>query len=194
MGTSFTIRNANELIKKGETVKKIILIICSMMVSLMYADTKIGYIDSQIIMSEYEDVRQIQVELEKEQKRLQTIYEKKLTSLDSLTNAYQTGSIILSEQKKKQMESDITRKQQEIQEWQLKYFGPEGELYKLQNELLAPILQTIDKVIRLIGEERGYDYIFDAVQGSIVYALDSHNLTSDVLDSLKKANINEIKE
>ena len=103
------------------------------MITSIYADTKIGYIDSQIIMAEYEDVRQIQVELEKEQKRLQSIYEKKLTSLDSLTNAYQTGSIILSEQKKKQMESDITRKQQEIQEWQMKYFGPEGELYKLQN-------------------------------------------------------------
>ena len=175
-------------------MKKIILIICSLMITSIYADTKIGYIDSQIIMAEYEDVRQIQVELEKEQKRLQTIYERKLTSLDSLTNAYQTGSIILSEQKKKQMETDITRKQQEIQDWQMKYFGPEGELYKLQNELLAPILQTIDKVIRTIGEERGYDYIFDAVQGSIVYALDSHNLTQDVLDALKKANVNEIKE
>ena len=175
-------------------MKKIILIICSLMITSIYADTKVGYIDSQIIMAEYEDVRQIQVELEKEQKRLQTIYERKLTSLDSLTNAYQTGSIILSEQKKKQMETDITRKQQEIQDWQMKYFGPEGELYKLQNELLAPILQTIDKVIRTIGEERGYDYIFDAVQGSIVYALDSHNLTQDVLDALKKANVNEIKE
>ena len=164
------------------------------MITSIYADTKVGYIDSQIIMAEYEDVRQIQVELEKEQKKLQTIYEKKLTSLDSLTNAYQTGSIILSEQKKKQMESDITRKQQEIQDWQMKYFGPVGELYKLQNELLAPILQTIDKVIRAIGEERGYDYIFDAVQGSIVFALDSHNLTQDVLDALKKANVNEIKE
>ena len=175
-------------------MKKIILILSTLIISLIYCDTKIGYIDSQVIMSEYEDVRQVQVELEKEQKRLQTIYERKLTSLDSLTNAYQTGSIILSEQKKKQMESDITVKQQEIQDWQLKYFGPEGELYKLQNELLAPILQTIDKVIRSIGEERGYDYIFDAVQGSIVYALDSHNLTQDVLNALKKANVNEIKE
>mgnify|MGYP003317934704 CR=1 FL=1 len=77
-------------------MKKIILIFYCLLVSLAYADTKVGYIYSQIIMSEYEDVRQIQVELEKEQKRLQVIYEKKLTSLDSLTNAYQTGSIILS--------------------------------------------------------------------------------------------------
>jgi outer membrane protein len=159
------------------------------LVSISFSETKIGYIDSQIIMSEYEDVRQVQVELEKEQKRLQTVYEKKLVSLDSLKTAYQTGSIILSEQKKIQMENNIRQKEQEIQQWQLQYFGPEGELYKLQNQLLAPILNTIDSVIKKIGEERSYDYIFDAVQGSIVYALDSHNLTQEVLDELKKVNI-----
>ena len=83
----------------------------------------------------------------------------------------------------------VPLQEQEIQQWQLEYFGPEGQLYKLQNDLLAPILTTIDKVIRKIGEERAYDYIFDAVQGSIVYALDSHNLTEDVLSELKKVNL-----
>jgi len=170
-------------------VKKIIVLIMMILVSISFSETKIGYIDSQIIMSEYEDVRQVQVELEKEQKRLQTVYEKKLVSLDSLKTAYQTGSIILSEQKKIQMENNIRQKEQEMQQWQLQYFGPEGELYKLQNQLLAPILNTIDSVIKKIGEERSYDYIFDAVQGSIVYALDSHNLTQEVLDELKKVNI-----
>ena len=175
-------------------MKKIIILILTLFISISFSETKIGYIDSQIIMSEYEDVRQVQVELEKEQKRLQTVYEKKIISLDSLKTAYQTGSIILSEQKKVQMETDIRQKEQEIQQWQLEYFGPEGELYKLQNQLLGPILNTIDSVIRKIGEERSYDYIFDAVQGSIVYALDSHNLTQDVLDELKKVNIgNELK-
>ena len=63
--------------------------------SVCLADTKIGYIDSQVIMNEYEDVRQVQVELEKEQKRLETIYKKNIASYDSLSQALQTGSIIL---------------------------------------------------------------------------------------------------
>ena len=172
-------------------MKKIIVLIITILVSISFSETKIGYIDSQVIMSEDEDVRQVQVELEKEQKRLQTVYEKKLVSLDSLRTAYETGKIILSQQKKVQMENEIVLKEQEIQKWQLEYFGPEGELYKLQNQLLAPILNTIDSVIRKIGEERSYDYIFDAVQGSIVYALDSHNLTPDVLEALKKVNIDK---
>ena len=67
---------------KGEDVKKIIILLVTILVSISFSETKIGYIDSQIIMSEYEDVRQVQVELEKEQKRLQTVYEKKLVSLE----------------------------------------------------------------------------------------------------------------
>ena len=107
-------------------MKKIIVLIITILVSISFSETKIGYIDSQVIMSEYEDVRQVQVELEKEQKRLQTVYEKKLVSLDSLRTAYETGKIILSQQKKVQMENEIVLKEQEIQKWQLEYFGPEG--------------------------------------------------------------------
>ena len=91
------------------------------------------------------------------------------------------------------MENDLLQKQREIEEFQLKYFGPQGELYKMQETLLKPILSVIDEAIQNIGKEKGYDYIFDAVQGSIVYALDSHNLTQDVLNELKKINIEENK-
>tara|TARA_Y100000590_G_C15481120_1_gene924059 strand:- start:65 stop:592 length:528 start_codon:yes stop_codon:yes gene_type:complete len=161
--------------------------------SVCLADTKIGYIDSQVIMNEYEDVRQVQVELEKEQKRLETIYKKNIASYDSLSQALQTGSIILSKEKLSQMENDLLQKQREIEEFQLKYFGPQGELYKMQENLLKPILAVIDEAIQNIGKEKGYDYIFDAVQGSIVYALESNNLTADVLEELKKININKEK-
>lgn len=175
-------------------MKNIICLMSLVFLGICFTETKIGYIDSQVIMSEFQDVRQVQVELEKEQKKLQTQYEKKIVTLDSLKTAYQTGSIVLTAQKKSKMESDIINKEKELQQWQLQYFGPEGHLYSLQNELLAPILQTIDGVIRKIGEEKGYDYIFDAVQGSIVYALDSHNLTPDVLNELKKINIEADKK
>jgi len=167
------------------------LIILIGLTCFLFSETKIGYIDSQIILTQYEDVRQVQVELEKEQKKLQSEYEKKLISLDSLKNTYETGSIILSDKKKQEMIGDINLKEKEIQNWQLQYFGPEGELYKMQNTLMSPILKVIDKAISNIGKELGYDYIFDAASGGIVYALDAHNLTEDILNELKKLNTDE---
>ena len=169
------------------------LIITIFLVSVSFSDTKIGYIDSQVIMTQYEDVQQVQVELEKEQKRLEVVYKKSVSTYDSLKQALDTGSIILSKEKINQMENQLLQKQKEIEDFQLKYFGPQGELYKMQERLLQPILQVIDLAIQNIGQEKGYDYIFDAVQGSIVYALDANNLTLDILEELKKINIDKEK-
>ena len=168
-------------------------IITVFLVSVSFSDTKIGYIDSQVIMTQYEDVKQVQVELEKEQKRLEVVYKKSVATYDSLKQALETGSIILSKEKINQMENQLFQKQKEIEDFQLKYFGPQGELYKMQERLLQPILQVIDLAIQSIGQEKGYDYIFDAVQGSIVYALDANNLTLDILEELKKINIDKEK-
>ena len=174
-------------------MKKYKILILLTFLAVSFSDTKIGYIDSQVIMQQYEDVRQVQVELEKEQKRLETLYKKNIASYDSLSQALQTGSIILSKEKVSQMENDLLQKQRDIEEFQLKYFGPQGELYKMQETLLKPILGVIDEAIQNIGKEKGYDYIFDAVQGSIVYALETNNLTVDVLEELKKINVDKEK-
>ena len=176
----------------GKNICNIFLL--SLLSCFLFGETKIGYIDSQIILTQYEDVRQVQVELEKEQKKLQAVYEKNFLSLDSLKSAYESRSMIMSEQKQQEMIELITNKEKEMQEWQLKYFGPEGELYKMQNELMAPILRTIDKAINSIGQVKGYNYIFDAASGGIVYALDAHNITQDVLDELTKINIPDLDE
>ena len=164
------------------------MILFILMSCFLFAETKIGYIDSGVILSQYEDVRQVQVALEKEQKKLQASYETKILSLDSLRNAYETRSMLMSEDKQKEILSSMSQKEAELQQWQMKYFGPEGELYKMQNELMAPILRTVDQALDKVGKEKGYDYIFDASSGGIVYALDANNLTQDILDELKKIN------
>ena len=82
--------------------------------------------------------------------------------------------------------------EQSIERFQMEKFGPNGgEIYKLQNQLLAPVLSKIDAAIQKIGKERGYDYIMDAVSGALVYAIESHDLTDEVIDELRNSIIEE---
>ena len=161
------------------------------LLSFSLSETKIGYIYSIEIMNNYEEVRQMNIELEKEQKRLESLYKKKMTSYDSLKQAIETGSIILSRDKVVKMEADLKNKQRDIEQFQLEHLGPQGSLYKKQEELLKPILSVIDRAIKTVGEQRGYDYIFDAANGAIVYALDANDLTADVLEELKKIKVED---
>ena len=93
----------------------------------------------------------------------------------------------MSDSRRQEKENDISNLEKSIQKFQLDKFGPEGDIYKKQNQLHKPVLAKIDDAIQKVGSERGYDFILDAMSGALLYALDSHNLTEDVLDELLKS-------
>ena len=155
--------------------------------SFALADVKIGYVDSNEIMNNFDEVRQVQADLEKEQRRLESEFNELVFGLDSLKQDYDRQRLLMSDTRRNEKENEIANKEKSVQKFQLDKFGPEGEIYRIQNELLKPVLEKIDAAIQKVGSERGYDFILDAMSGALLYALDSHNLTEDVMDELAKA-------
>ena len=155
--------------------------------SFTFADVKIGYVDSNEIMNNFDEVRQVQADLEKEQRRLESEFNELVYSLDSLKQDFDRQRLLMSDTRRNEKENEILNKEKSVQKFQLDKFGPEGEIYKTQNQLLKPVLAKIDVAIQKVGSERGYDFILDAMSGALLYALDSHNLTEDVMDELAKA-------
>ena len=155
--------------------------------SLALADVKIGYVDSNEIMNNFDEVRQVQADLEKEQRRLESEFNELVYSLDSLKQDFDRQRLLMSDTRRNEKENEILNKEKSVQKFQLDKFGPEGEIYKTQNQLLKPVLAKIDDAIQKVGSDRGYDFILDAMSGALLYALDSHNLTEDVMDELAKA-------
>ena len=165
------------------------IIIGSLILStFVFADVKIGYIDSNEIMTKFEEVRQVQVSLEKEQRKLQAEMENLIRGLDSLKQEYDRQRLLMSDSRRQEKEQALVRSEQQIQKFQMDKFGPEGEIYRKQNQLLKPVLAKVDEAIQAVGKRQQYDYIMDAVGGAIVYALDSNNLTEDVIEELRKSS------
>ena len=162
-------------------------ILSTILFSMTFSEIKIGYVDSNEIMNNFEEVRQVQVDLEKEQKRLEAEFNDLVYSLDSLKQDYERQRLLMSDTRRNEKETEIANKEKSIQKFQLDKFGPEGEIYRKQNQLLKPVLGKIDEAIQKVGNERGYDFILDAMSGALLYALDSHNLTEDVMEELSKA-------
>jgi len=153
----------------------------------VFAEIKIGYIDSNEIMSSFEEVRQVQVDLEKEQRRLENEMNDLMTRLDSLNQDYDRQRLLMSETRRQEKETELRKLKENIQKFQMEKFGPEGEIYRKQNLLLKPVLTKIQAAIDKVGSALNYDMILDAQTAAIVYSLESHNLTEDVLEELSKS-------
>jgi Skp family chaperone for outer membrane proteins len=77
-------------------------------------------------------------------------------------------------------------KETELSNFRRDTWGEGGKLYTRNLELSKPILEKINTAIETISQQDGYDMVFDAASGNIVFAQPQYDITQLVLDSLEK--------
>jgi outer membrane protein len=93
--------------------------------------------------------------------------------------------MFLSDEQKVKSEEAIIAKEKEASELKKKYFGPEGELFKKRESLMAPIQDEIYNAIKDIAELKGYSLILDrASDAGIIFASPKADISNEVLAKL----------
>ena len=157
---------------------------------LMSSDIKIGYIDSAKILDELQEVREVKIELGNKQREWENEMEVLLSTRDSLFQAYELQKVLMSPERRAEKEKEIQLMEQRVQQFNMEKFGPNGgEIYKIQNQLFAPVQAKIQAAIDNVARAGGYDFILDAQSGGFVFAEDKFNLTHAVLEELRKSSI-----
>lgn len=156
-------------------------------VNTLHAELKIGYVNSQRIMQEWDVAREAQKKLDEKSTELQQEYQNMLGKLDSMNQTFNKQKMMMSEDRRQAKEQEIMQYRQQVQQYQMQKLGPQGEIYKIQQELTQPVLEKIQKVIQEVGDENNYDYILDSVAGNILYAAQAHDLTDQVIYKLQRS-------
>jgi len=147
---------------------------------------KFGYINSEIILSQSEEFSEAQSKLEVEGKKLEKRYYDMAATLDSLQKDYERQKFLMTESNRGIKENQMRRLADDIQKFQVEKLGPKGEFYQKQQAMADPILQKINAAIKKVGEDGGYDFIFDTVAGNVLYAQEKYDLTDKVIKELQK--------
>ncbi len=171
----------------------IYLLICMSGGSLV-AQVKLGYVDSQRVLNSYPQVSDVKKQLESENEKWGQELQRMQKELQDLIDQLNKQGLVLSDMKRKEKEQQIREKDSEIQQYRIQKWGQNGEYFKLQNKLLKPIYDSINGIIQRIGMDQGYDFIFDASGGYVLFARDKHDLTDIVIQELKKKQSSTKKE
>lgn len=150
------------------------------------ADLKIGYIDSERIFRSYQGTSDAQTKLDQEVAEWEKKAEEMKKEVEDLQQELEAQSLLLSEEKKREKEQTLQTKYAEYQQFVTSIWGPQGEAVKRNEELTKPIIEKIDAILKTIGEEDNYTFIFDAVGGGLVYAKPTFDLTDRVIEELNK--------
>ncbi len=151
------------------------------------AQNKIGYIDSQKILTNFKDAQDVQKQLDAKNQEWQRQLQDMQLQATTMQEQLESQSLLLSQEKKDEKIREIQALAVRFQQFRDEKWGQDGAAFKLQQELLQPVYDKIQSELDKIGKEDKFDYIFDGVAGNIVYASpDQNDLTDRVLEELNK--------
>ncbi len=144
---------------------------------------KFGYINTQELISQVPSVKEANSNIETYRKQLQGKYENMIKSLQTKYQGLE----------QKQASGDISPKQLEAEALKLKEEekkiaefeqSSQQKIVEKSELLLKPLRDQIQKAIDDVASENGFDYIFDASLGLILYADDTADVSTLVKTKL----------
>ena len=172
---------------KGENkvYKKIAILL--LLVSVSFAQQKMGVVFSEKIRLDFEEFKEVEQQLQLELQVIQKEYQTMATELDSMIKEFEQQSLMMSEELKKAKEQDIIDMNNSMQSYQQAKVGANGELTKKQAQLEYELVQKFKAAVDAVAISKGYDIVMDGSQASL-YTKPTHDLTDDVLYELRKSN------
>ena len=146
---------------------------------------RLGYIDTEFIMSKMPEYAQAQTELNKLSDTWQRELEVQKKDLDQLYRTYQAEEVVLTEPMKKKRQDELLKKEQEIKAYQTKQFGYEGQLFKKRQELNKPVQDKVFEAVEKMVKAKKLDIVLDKASDlTMIYTNPTFDYTEYVLEEL----------
>ena len=93
-------------------------------------------------------------------------------------------TLMMSPETRREKERLLEEKRAELEEYLSSIFGPGGIVESRNDELVSPIVGSINEAVQEISNEEGYQLVIDASEGLVVFAEPSIDITDEVIDRL----------
>ncbi len=166
--------------------------------NLLFAQVKVAYVDSDVIIKQLPEAQEVQKQLEDLQKLYVDTITTKETDLKSKAETFKTKyedaqkqaeAGTLSQEQLKELETELGAMQVEIQREEQELYEYKQEvqqrLLSTQAELFKPVKEKIIKVIEQVAKELKYNFVLDKAGETLLYGDKEMDLTFKVLDKLK---------
>jgi outer membrane protein len=156
--------------------------------ALVSAQTqKLGYVDSQVILSQLPESIKAQGDLDALSKSWSVHLDSMRASYQQALADYQKKANALTEKEKQAIQQKLVSQENEVVGYNREKFAQgTGEIYKKQDEIFGPVKSRIFKAIKEVAKKEDVKFVFDkAGDAVLLYADPASDLTYKVLDYLK---------
>lgn len=151
---------------------------------------RIALIDMEYILKHLPAYERANEQLNQSSKLWQSEVEALSAKAKTLYTNYQNEMAFLSQSQKKEREQAILDTEKQASELKMKYFGPQGELYKKRESLIRPIQDDVYNAVKAVADTQRIQLVLDRASetAGIIFASPAMDISADVLNKLGYRN------
>jgi len=157
---------------------------------------RIGYIDMEYILENIPEYNEAQSKLNSKALTWQNNIEKQQQEIEALKDELNIEKALMTKELILDKEEDIQIKNLELKKMQDSYFGVNGDLFLLRQQLVQPIQDLVYNAIQDIAVKRKYDFVLDKSTDLIMlYTNSQYDISELVIKSITtEKKLEAIKE
>jgi outer membrane protein len=141
------------------------------------AQTKIGYINTNMLMDQLPEMKTLQTQMQAYQKTFSD-------QLNTMQTEYQTKGQAYESKQSTMTDAARTAAQTELQDLQQRIVAfrdnAQKQIEQKSNELLKPVTDKVRTAIQAVAQEKGYGYVLDSSQTELIVSPPGDDLMAAV--------------
>jgi len=169
-------------------IKRCFILILLMSIQLnAQRGTRVGYIDMNVILENIDEYQEASQLLDKNIANWKKEIELKKIQLKQYQDQLNTERILLTPELINDREVEIQDFASDILNLQEKRFGPRGDMIIQRSKLIQPVQDQVMSVVKLIAEEKKYDFIFDRSSNvTMLYSAKNYDISDLVIKRINR--------
>ena len=146
-------------------------------------EVRIATVDMQRALQTVKDGMKARSELESAFNKKKGELQKEEAELKQMHEELKKQSMVLSEKAMVKKQSEM---QERVMKFQEKTARSQAEIQQKEQELTAPIIDRLRKLIGKAAQDKGYTMVLERNENNVLFSLDEHDMTESVIELYNK--------
>ena len=166
-------------------MKKIVLLVLTLVVFASCQESKIGYIDNSVVINDYQAKKDVETKFQAREKAYNQKHDSIEKAFQIEAQKFQLAANKMSQKKAQERYQELGQQRQIIDQQRQNEANQLAQSF--QNEIDTLIVKVKDYV-KEYGEKNGYTFILGTSDGaaSVLYGKEENNLTQTILNALNE--------
>lgn len=158
------------------------ILMASALVSLLWiearAETKVGTVDIQKILTSVDSGKKAKAELEAFVNKRKGELQKEESELKKVVEEFQKQSMVMNDKARQKKEAELQARAMKFQE---SVRNSQIEAQKKEQELISPILEKLRRMVKNAAPKKGYSVVLEKNASTVLFSLDQDDLTEELI-------------